>query len=95
VIPNSTEKLIQVSEPNLAEAQAYLGSALASNMNLAAETLGHIDCKYYVDRFSDALIEQDERQQAQQLQGVLYNALANRKVSDRVLRDIKQRQETL
>jgi hypothetical protein len=48
-----------------------------------------------VDRFSDALIEQDERQQAQQLQGVLYNALANRKVSDRVLRDIKQRQETL
>ena len=95
VIPNSTEKLIQVSEPNLAEAQAYLGSALASNMNLAAETLGHIDCKYYVDRFSDALIEQNERQQAQQLQGVLYNALANRKVSDRVLRDIKQRQETL
>ena len=95
VMSNSTEKQIQVSAPNLAEAQAYLGSALASDMNLSAETLGHIDFKYYVDRFSDALVEQGDRQQAQDLQGALHKALTSRKVSDRVLRDIKQRQETL
>lgn len=92
VIPGTLpEKLIQVNAPNEAEAQAQLSTALVNDAQQAAKTLGHIDFKYYVDRFSDWLVEQGDRQQAQQVQHVLYDTLASRKVSDRVLHSIKQR----
>lgn len=59
----------------------------------AAETLGHIDYKYYVDQWSDWLAEQGEVQEAKSMQSGLLQALSARKVLDRVLQEVKDRRD--
>jgi hypothetical protein len=62
-------------------------------MEISAESLGHIDFKYYVDKFSELLAEQGERQQAARMQNELHRVMTARGVLDRVLKDIKARSE--
>jgi hypothetical protein len=75
------------------EARKHLSTALTQEMEISAESLGHIDFKYYVDRFSDLLAEQGERQQAAKIQSDLHRVMAARGVLDRVLKEIKSRSE--
>lgn len=84
-------KLIAVSSPDQKEARQQLSAALIDNQNLAAKTLGHIDYKYYVDRFSNWLANQGDTKAAVKIQNDLYQTLSDRNVLDRVLQDIKQR----
>ncbi|MBI1745894.1 MAG: hypothetical protein HYR55_04810 [Acidobacteria bacterium] len=85
---------IQMITAEFDKSRSELTTALASNPNLAAETFGHIDFKYYIDRFTDALIERGERKDAVQLQDNLYQTLSVRKVADKVLMDIKARRDS-
>lgn len=70
------------------EASKELTDALFDNSNKSAETLGHIDYKYYVDRFSEFESKQGDDGAAAKYQGELYDTLEKRGVLDRVLEDI-------
>jgi hypothetical protein len=68
-----------------------LREALVGDANEAAETLGHVDYKYYVDRCTDYLVDQGDSAVAAQCQTALHRALAARKVLPRVLAAIQDR----
>ena len=74
-------------KPN--EARSLLSDALIKKPQLAAETLGHIDYKYYVDQFSAWLHSEGENAEAAKCQGELHRALAKRHVLESVLDEIK------
>ena len=69
-------------------------AALVADKNVAAETLGHIDYKYYVELFSDSLVEQGKNKEAASLEQGLYDTLSARNVLDSVLQGIKSRRDT-
>ncbi|MBI4300511.1 MAG: hypothetical protein HY677_05185 [Chloroflexi bacterium] len=85
---------IAVAKANEDEAHKDLRSALIEKKDVGVESLGHIDYKYYVDRFSDWLAERGSTQEAVQAQEDLYQVLAARKVLDRVLQQVKERRES-
>jgi hypothetical protein len=72
-----------------AVARKNLNKALTENMELSAESLGHIDYKYYMDQFADWLALQGDKQQAAKLQNDLHKVMAARGVIARVLDEIK------
>ena len=85
---------IKVSPPNVAEARKELAAALTEKTDAAAESLGHIDYKHYVDQFCDWLDKQGVSDEAIQIQDGLYKTLSARKVLNRVLQDIKNRRDS-
>jgi hypothetical protein len=84
--------LLQV-KPNVEESQAELDLALLKSPGKSAETLSHIDYKYYVDRLSKGLAEQGNRAAAAKAQDTLYRALSARNVKASVLESVKKTQE--
>jgi hypothetical protein len=85
---------IKVTSANVKEARKEFTAALIDKRDVAAESLGHIDYKYYVNRFSDWLASQGEKKEASKVQDDLYQALSARKVKDRVLQEIKAKRES-
>jgi hypothetical protein len=77
------------------KAQAELTAALLTNADVAAETLGHVDFKYYVDALTDLLEREGEIDDAIEAQDEMYKILAARNVLPRVLQEIQQRKQTL
>jgi hypothetical protein len=71
-------------------AAKQISEALFENSNEAAETLGHVDYKYYVDQLSETVAE-DNAKTAAKYQGDLYDTLSSRGVLDRVLEEIDDR----
>jgi hypothetical protein len=59
----------------------------------AAETLLHIDYKYYIDHLSKGLAEHGNRSATAKAQETLYRALSARKVKPSVLESVKKNQE--
>lgn len=57
--------------------------------NQAAETLGHIDFKYYMDGFSAFLSREGDKNAAAKAQGTLHATLSDRGVLKKVLKEIK------
>jgi hypothetical protein len=84
----------KLARPKVNEARKMLGAALTEESDAAAETLGHIDYKYYVDRFTDWLAKQGERSEAAKIQGELYKTLSARKVLESVLKETKERAQS-
>lgn len=81
------------------EARKLLASSLTSQMAVAVDSLGHIDFKWYVDRFSDWLAQQGATQEAAKTQDALYQTMSTRqvhgrKVLDLVLQEIKERRDS-
>jgi hypothetical protein len=73
------------------EAKKALETALFARANTAAETLGHVGYKYYVDQFSDSLDKQGRHQDAAKCQSQMHKALKSRKVLPKVLASIEKR----
>jgi hypothetical protein len=72
------------------KAKKTLDTALFGKADMAAETLGHVDYKYYVDRFSDALAKFGRHQDAAKCQAQMHKTLKSRKVLPRVLASIEK-----
>jgi hypothetical protein len=77
------------------EARSELTTALVDNADVAAESLGHIDYKQYMDSLTDVLEAEGDRQQAANVQDTLYNILAARGVLQSVLKQVEQRRKSL
>jgi hypothetical protein len=84
---------VQIKPADMEEANRHLSAALTDNMEVSAESLGHIDFKYYVDLYSQLLSEHGEKQEAAKVQTRLHRVMAARGVLERVLKDIKTRAE--
>jgi hypothetical protein len=78
------------------EAKAELGEALlGADADVAAESLGHIDYKYYVDKLTDLLESQGQRGEARKVQQELKTLLEARNVLPQVLAEIDARIHSL
>ncbi|MGH6930760.1 MAG: hypothetical protein ACREEV_20765, partial [Dongiaceae bacterium] len=75
-------------------ARTNLAAALLKDPLQAAETLGHVDYKYYVDRFSQWLNEHDDARAAAVCQESLRRTLAWRRVDGHVLQEVAQGRES-
>jgi hypothetical protein len=84
---------IVVRPPDVEEARKEFTAALTDKPDVAAASLGHINYRRYINRFSDLLAEQGENQEAAKIQENLHETLANRNVPDRVLKEIEDRRE--
>jgi hypothetical protein len=84
---------VQIKPADMEEANRHLSAALTDNMEVSAESLGHIDFKYYVDLYTQLLAEHGEKQEAARVQTRLHRVMAARGVLERVLKDIKTRAE--
>ena len=73
------------------QARAELGAALLRTPDVAAETLGHIDYKGYVDGLTDLLETQDEHAEAKNCQEELLKTMTARGVKSSVLAAIEAR----
>ena len=74
-------------------ARESLGAALTEYPDQAAETLGHVDYKHYVDRFAQWLSDHGDATAAAACQARLHDTLANRDVADHVLEEIAGRRD--
>jgi hypothetical protein len=70
-----------------------LAPALSAETDTAAETLGHIDYKQYVDSFSSFLASTGDKSGAAKAQGVLHSTLSARGVLKDVLKNIRDAQK--
>lgn len=73
----------------------HVNAALATDMDVAAETFGHIPYKRRVDHFCDILTHEGHRDQAARLLDGLQQTLSARGVLDRVLSDIAAHRERI
>jgi hypothetical protein len=85
---------IKIERAHVEEARTELSAALLDNRELAAESLGHIDYKWYADRFSDWLAAQGAPEEATKVQTALYQTLSARKVLKRVLHEVAARRDS-
>ncbi len=85
---------IKVRQADADAARLELTTALIQKPDLSAETLGHIDYKYYVDRFTDWMAREGEPAEATKYQDDLHKTLAARGVKQEVLNQIQQRRES-
>ena len=84
---------IRMLETQPDEAQTKLASALADDPKSAASSLGHIDYKWYMDKYSDWLFEMGKKDIARDMQSILHKELSTRKVLPRILTEIKVRRD--
>ena len=85
---------IKVARARPDEARKQLGAALMKEEHVAAETLGHIEYRAYVDQFSDWLAAQGDRTAAAKCQSSLLSTLKERKVADWVLSAIQRKRDS-
>jgi len=88
---------IQPAQPE--EAHKLLSAALTDQITAAVESFGHIDFKWYVDRFSDWLAQQGAIKEAVKSQDELYQTMSTRQVQGRkilaqVLQEIEERRNS-
>jgi hypothetical protein len=69
--------------------------ALLTNADVAAESLGHVDFKYYVDELTRLLETEGDTDEAAAAQDTMYQILAARNVLPSVLDEIEQRRREL
>lgn len=81
---------IRTRKADVAAAKKDLSKALTDHMELSAESLGHIDFRYYMERFVDWLSSQGETQHAGKIANELHKVMAARGVNARVLDEIKR-----
>ena len=79
--------------PDVEEARKDFTAALLDEPDVAAASLGHINYRRYMNRFSDLLAEQGENQEAAKIQENLYETLDNRNVPERVLEEVEARRQ--
>jgi len=84
---------IKLSEPKVEAATASLDEALLKNAKASAESLGHVDFKYYVDNFTDWLHGVGDSQGAASKQAALQKVLSDRGVKKEVVAECDQRQK--
>jgi len=105
VVPGGTETTlrpaaargaaIKLEDAQPDEAQTELRTALLKNADVAAESLGHVDYRFYVDELTSLLEAHGETDEAAEAQDTLYKILAARNVLPRVLAEIDQRRQSL
>ena len=71
------------------EAEEYFSAALTQQQQTAADTLCHIDYKFYMESYTEFLTQQGNTSAAKETQTELYNTLSKRGVHPRVLQEIK------
>lgn len=89
-----------LAKADVEEARTLLSSALQDNAATMAESLGHIDFRLYVDRFTNWLETEGDAQAGFAAQDALLRTFASRtvrgrKVLDAVLAEIKVRRDML
>lgn len=85
------DRRLHLLPPNPEEARQSLAPSLLEHSHVAANTLGHIDYRYYMERFSNMMaFEYGEPEEALRVQEKLYQTLKERRVRDDVLREIKE-----
>lgn len=65
-------------------ARKEIKAALTDQADTAAETLGHVDYKYYADQFKKWLMEKNDSTTAEEVNKTMRKTLSNRKVPDSV-----------
>lgn len=86
------QKIIRIVPDNPDQARADLSKALlGADAALAAESLGHVDYKIYVDDLTDLLADQGDRKAAANVQKSLRTVLGGRKVASHVLSQVDAR----
>jgi hypothetical protein len=76
------------------EARKQLNAALLKKDNVAAETLGHIEYREYVDQYSDWLAANGDSSAAAKAQSDLGATLKARNVADWVLKAIERKRDS-
>lgn len=82
---------IEVIKAEEAMADKELSAALLEKTSESAETLGHIDYKYYVDRLSDFVADKGNKRKAAKAQDEMQETLSKRGVLTRVIKEINER----
>ncbi len=82
------EAEIKVAKRDPERAEKCLNAAFTENMNDAAETLGHVDFKNYVQAYEQTLRNEGDAKSANALQNQAYNTLKNRGVLPSVLEEM-------
>ncbi len=80
---------IKVARPDAKESEKCLDAALKGNMNAAAETLGHVDFKNYVEGYEDVLRKHGDSQSANDLRDEAHDTLKKRGVKPSVLKELE------
>jgi hypothetical protein len=91
----ASRKTIKVEAAQPDRAESELKAALMTQPDVAAESLGHVDYKVYVDELTDLQEAQGEVDAAAQTQETLHKILASRNVLPRVLAEIDARRQEL
>lgn len=84
---------IDVQPPKEEKARENFTAALVARNDAAAESLGHVDYKYYADQYSEFLSEQGDDKAAAEVQADLGQTLSARNVLDRVVQEVAERRE--
>ena len=84
---------VEAAQPERAETE--LKAALMKQPDVAAESLGHVDYKVYVDDLTSLLESKGETEEAAETQDTLYKIMAARNVLPRVLGEIDERRQAL
>jgi hypothetical protein len=85
---------LKVAKTKPDEARKQLNAALLKKENVAAETLGHIEYREYVDQYCDWLAANGDSAAAAKAQGELGATLKARNVADWVLKAIERKRES-
>ena len=86
---DATDLSIKVARPDAAESGKCLDAALSNNMNAAAETLGHVDFKNYVESYQEVLRGQGDSESANDLRAEAHDTLKKRGVKASVLKELR------
>jgi hypothetical protein len=91
----SAKKTIKMESAQPERAESELTAALMSHPDVAAESLGHVDYKVYVDDLTSLLEAQGKADEAADTQDTLYKIMAARNVLPGVLAEIDERRQAL
>ena len=83
---------IKITKSKVDAAKTSLDEALLKNPVAAAQSLGHVDYKYYVDLYTDWLHKRGDHQGATKKQAALKKVLADRGVKKEVVAECDRRQ---
>ncbi|MBE3650942.1 hypothetical protein [Paenibacillus polymyxa] len=87
------DKIIHVTPPKIEEATQLLKPVLLERSHVAANTLGHLDYRYYMDRLSESIAAHSNHPvEALTVQNKLLQTLTERKIKPAVLQEIKDKQ---
>lgn len=82
---------IHIIPPKFEEARNILNPSLINESQVAANTLGNIDYRYYMEKLSNAIaFQHGNTNEAAMIEKKLYETLENRKVKENVLTEVKQ-----